>query len=77
MQPLALLVAVAVMATVTLLVIGISQIRGSGQGALSRRLEYLNRGETSRPSGVGDESLLRPKWRAQSWRWNGRAFPCG
>lgn len=59
MQPLALLVAVAVMATVTLFVIGISQMRGSGQRALSRRLEYLSRGETSRPSGVGDESLLR------------------
>jgi tight adherence protein B len=59
MQPLALVVAVAVMATVTLLVIGISQVRGSGQRALSRRLEYLSRGETSRPSGVGDESLLR------------------
>jgi tight adherence protein B len=64
-QPLALLVALAVMATVTLLVIAISQVRGSGQRALSRRLEYLSRGETSRPSGVGDESLLRPADRSK------------
>lgn len=61
MQLLALLVALAVMATVALFVIGISQMRGSGQGALGRRLEHLSRGETSRPSGAaGDESLLRP-----------------
>jgi len=60
MQPLALLVALAVMAAVTLLVIGISQARGSGQRALSRRLESFSRGETGRPSGGGDESLLRP-----------------
>jgi tight adherence protein B len=68
MQPLALLVALAVMATVALLVIGISQMQGSKGRALSRRLESLSRGETSRPSsgggggggGGGDESLLRP-----------------
>jgi len=61
MQLLALLVALAVMAAVALFVIGISQMRGSGQGALGRRLEHLSRGETSRPSGAaGDESLLRP-----------------
>jgi len=60
MQPLALLVALAVMATVTLLVIGISQTRGSGARVLSRRLEEFSRGETSRPSGGGDVSLLRP-----------------
>ena len=59
MQPLALLIAVAVMAAVTLLVIGISRTRGSGQRALTRRLEDLSRGESSRPSG-GDETLLRP-----------------
>ena len=60
MQLLALLVALAVMATVALLVIGISQMRGSGQGALGRRLEHFSRGETSRPSGAaGDESILR------------------
>jgi tight adherence protein B len=61
MQLLALLVALAVMAAVVLFVIGISQMRGSGQGALGRRLEHFSRGETSRPSGAaGDESLLRP-----------------
>jgi tight adherence protein B len=63
MQALALLIALVVMAAVTLLVIGISQTRGSGQRVLTRRLEYLSRGETSRPSGGpsgGDESLLRP-----------------
>ena len=61
MQLLALLVALAVMAAVALFVIGISQMRGSGQGALGRRLEHFSRGETSRPSGAaGDESLLRP-----------------
>jgi len=61
MQPLALLVALAVMAAVTLLIMGISQMRGSGQRVLARRLEYLSRGETSRPKagGGGDESLLR------------------
>lgn len=60
MQLLALLVALAVMAAVALFVIGISQMRGSGQGALGRRLEHFSRGETSRPSGAaGDESLLR------------------
>jgi len=49
------------MAAVALFVIGISQMRGSGQGALGRRLEHFSRGETSRPSGAaGDESLLRP-----------------
>jgi tight adherence protein B len=58
MQALALLVALAVMATVTLLVIGISQARKAGHQALTRRLEHFSRGETSRPSG-GDESLLR------------------
>ena len=60
MQPLALLVALAVMAAVSLLVIGISQTRGLGQRALTRRLEEISRGERSRPSGGGDESLLRP-----------------
>jgi tight adherence protein B len=60
MQPLAFLVALAVMAAVTLLVIGISQTRGSGGRALSRRLEEFSRGETSHPSGGGDVSLLRP-----------------
>jgi len=65
MQPLALLVALAVMATVTLLVIGISQARKVGQQALTRRLEYFSRGEErSRPSG-GDESLLRPTDRSK------------
>jgi len=62
MEPLALLVALAVMASVTLLVIGISQVRGSGQWVLTRRLEHFSRGETSGPSGGGgggDESLLR------------------
>jgi tight adherence protein B len=58
MEPLALLVALAVMAAVTLLIISISQIRGSRGQALSRRLEALSRGETSRPSSA-DESLLR------------------
>jgi len=63
MQPLALLIALVVMAAVSLLVIGISQTRGLGQRALTRRLEYLSRGEGGRPSGGpsgGDESLLRP-----------------
>jgi tight adherence protein B len=59
MEPLALLVALAVMAAVTLVVIGISQMRGSRQGVLSRRLEYLTKGERPRPSGGGDKSLLR------------------
>ena len=59
MQPLALVVALAVMATVILVVIGISQFRGSRQGVISRRLGYLTGGETSRPSSGGDESLLR------------------
>jgi len=59
MQPLALVVALAVMATVILVVIGISQIRGSRQGVISRRLEHFTQGETSRPSSGGDESLLR------------------
>ena len=59
MQPLALVVALAVMATVILVVIGISQIRGSRQGVISRRLEHFAQGETSRPSSGGDESLLR------------------
>jgi tight adherence protein B len=60
MQPLALLVALAVMATITLLVIGISQAQGAAQRALTRRLEHFSRGETSRPSGDGDDkSLLR------------------
>jgi len=65
MQPLALLIALAVMAAVTLLVIGISQMRGSGQQALSRRLEEFSRGERSRPSSGGDESLLRPADRSK------------
>jgi tight adherence protein B len=62
MQPLALLVALAVMAAVVLLVIGISQVRGSRGQALGRRLEKFSRGETGQPSGGGgggDESLLR------------------
>lgn len=65
MQPLALLVALAVMATVTLLVIGISQARRAGHQALTRRLEHFSRGEErSQPSG-GDESLLRPADRSK------------
>jgi tight adherence protein B len=60
MQPLALAVALAVMATVVLVVVGISQIRGSRQGILGRRLEQFTQGETSRPRSGGDESLLRP-----------------
>jgi tight adherence protein B len=60
MEPLAVLVALAVMATVTLVVIGISQMQGSGQRVLSRRLEYLTQGERPRPGGGGgDKSLLR------------------
>jgi len=64
MQPLALLVALAVMATVTLLVIGISQARRAGHQALTRRLEHFSRGERSQPSG-DDESLLRPADRSK------------
>lgn len=60
MQPLALLVALAVMATVILLVVGISQMGGLRHRTLARRLEYFSRGETGRPSGDSDESLLRP-----------------
>jgi tight adherence protein B len=62
MQPLALLVALAVMAAVTLLVIGIYQAQGSKGRALSRRLEGFSRGETAGTSGDGgvDVSLLRP-----------------
>jgi tight adherence protein B len=62
MEPLALLVALAVMAAVVLLVIGMSQMRGSGGRALGRRLEKFSKGETSQASGGGrggDESLLR------------------
>jgi len=59
MEPLALLVALAVMAAVTLVVIGISQMQGSRQGVLSRRLEYLTKGERPHPSGGGDTALLR------------------
>jgi tight adherence protein B len=60
MQPLALLVALAVMATITLLVIGISHARGAAQRALTRRLEHFSGGERSLPSGGGDDkSLLR------------------
>jgi tight adherence protein B len=59
MEPLAVLVALAVMATVTLVVIGISQMQGSRQRVLSRRLEYLTQGERPRPGGGGDKSLLR------------------
>ena len=65
MQPLALLVALAVMAAVVLLVVGISQMRGSGGRALGHRLEKFSKGEAGQPSGGGgggggDESLLRP-----------------
>jgi tight adherence protein B len=59
MEPLALLVALAIMATVMLVVIGISQMQGSRQRVLSRRLEYLTQGEKPRPTGGGDTSLLR------------------
>ena len=62
MEPLALLVALAVMAAVVLLVVGISQMRGSGGRALGHRLEKFSKGETGQPSGGGrggDESLLR------------------
>jgi tight adherence protein B len=59
MQPLALLVALAVMATVTLLVISISHARGAAQRALTRRLEHFSGGEGSLPSGGDDKSLLR------------------
>jgi len=60
MQPLALLVALAVMATITLLVIGISHARGVAQGALTRRLEHFSGGERSLPSSSGgDKALLR------------------
>jgi tight adherence protein B len=60
MEPLALLVALAVMAAVVLLVVGVSQMRGSGGRALSRRLEKFSTGEAGQPSGGrGDESLLR------------------
>ena len=59
MEPLALVAAMAVMGAVTLVVIGVSQGRGSGERALTRRLEEYKRGETTRPKG-GDESLLRP-----------------
>jgi len=66
MQPLALLVALAVMATITLLVIGISQARGVAQRGLTRRLEHFSRGERSGPSGDGDDkSLLRPTDRSR------------
>ncbi len=60
MEPLALLVALAVMAAVVLLVVGISQMRGSGGRALGHRLEKFSKGETGQPrGGGGDESLLR------------------
>jgi len=62
MEPLALLVALAVMAAVVLLVVGISQMRGSGGRALGHRLEKFSKGEAGQPSGGGrggDESLLR------------------
>ena len=58
MQPLALLVALAVMATITLLVIGISRARGVAQGALTRRLEHFGGGERSLPSRGGDDKAL-------------------
>jgi tight adherence protein B len=62
MEPLALLVALAVMAAVVLLVVGMSQMRGSGGRTLGRRLEKFSKGGTSQLSGGGrggDESLLR------------------
>ncbi len=60
MEPLALIVALAVMATVTLLVIGVARIRRSGERLLSRRLAYLTDGETAVPSSRrGNDSLLR------------------
>jgi tight adherence protein B len=60
MEPLALLVALAVMATVTLLVIGVAQMRRTKDRVLSRRLAYLTDGEISVPtSSRGDASLLR------------------
>ncbi len=58
MQPLALLVALAVMATITLLVIGISHARGAAQRILTRRLENFSGGERSLPSGGGDDKAL-------------------
>ena len=65
MEPLALIVALAVMAAVTLAVVGISQMPGSRQRLLSRRLAYLKDGETARPISGGDESLLRPTDRSK------------
>jgi len=61
MEPLALLVALAVMATVTLLIIGVAQVRRPGERVLNRRLAYLTDGEASHPTSShrGDESLLR------------------
>jgi tight adherence protein B len=60
MEPLAFLVALAVMATVALLVVGASQIQGSAGRALSRRLEKFSKGDTTQPRGGGvDQSLLR------------------
>jgi tight adherence protein B len=53
------------MATVTVLVIGVAQMRRSWEGVLTRRLAYLTGGETSRPSRRGDESLLRPTDRSR------------
>ena len=49
MQPLALLAALAVMATITLLVISVSHARGAAQRALTRRLEHFSGGERSLP----------------------------
>ncbi|MGQ9572426.1 MAG: type II secretion system F family protein [Dehalococcoidia bacterium] len=59
MEPLALVTALAVMATVTLLVFAVSQMGGAGQRLLTRRLEYLSQGEGNQPVGV-DGALLRP-----------------
>jgi tight adherence protein B len=66
MQPLALLVALAVMATITLLVIGISQAQGAAQRIVTRRLENFSRGDRSLASSGGDDkALLRPTDRSK------------
>jgi tight adherence protein B len=59
MEPLALLTALAVMAAVTLLVIGISRLRGSRGKLLARRLEHLGQGDTGQLGDIVDEPLLR------------------
>ncbi|MCJ7509580.1 MAG: type II secretion system F family protein [Dehalococcoidia bacterium] len=58
---MALLVALAVMATITLLIIGLSQAQGAAQRVVTRRLEKFSRGEQSLPSSGGgdDKGLLR------------------